>query len=376
MDDRNSTTSDGAPARPGAEQASEEGGGPGPADSRSAPLSNFGPPSALPFGQAPSFHPPAPPPFGETVPFHPPPPPPYGDGPASQPVPSYWQELPPDAGTWAAPGGGYFGATASLGAQHSRRRRALAGLAALFAAVCVAVSLVVALGGTDAQAAVINAVNSTMADKTAQATFTGTVESDGQTVIVNGTGDFDFTRSAVGLEVSANAEGQQVKTEELFIGGTLYVQTPGLAQAEPGKTWISVDLSALTNSTAAGSTGAIGSGGNPAANLQLLAQEGNTVTPLGSSTVDGVTVQGYAVTVNPAVINSQLAQDNLPSWMRQTLSNVNFGTTSFKVFIVSVGETIDFSDYGAPVDIQAPPPDQVLDFSQFAQKLAGAPAGS
>ena len=267
-------------------------------------------------------------------------------------------------------------------------------MAALFAAVCVAVSLVVALGGADAQAVVINAVNSTMADKTAQATFTGTVESDGQTVTVNGTGDFDFTRSAVGLDVSANAEGQQVKTEELFIGGTLYVQTPGLAQAEPGKTWISVDLSALTNSTAAGSTGAIGSGGNPAANLQLLSQEGNTVTPLGSSTVDGVTVQGYAVTVNPAVINSQLAQDNLPSWMRQTLSNVNFGTTSFKVFIdshgllrresitmqessnaqsVSVGETIDLSDYGAPVNIQAPPPGQVLDFSHFAPEALRKP---
>ena len=66
MDDRNSTTSDGAPARPGAEQASEEGPGPDPADSHSAPLSNFGPPSALPFGLAPSLHPPAPPPFGET----------------------------------------------------------------------------------------------------------------------------------------------------------------------------------------------------------------------------------------------------------------------------------------------------------------------
>ncbi len=158
---------------------------------------------------------------------------------------------------------------------------------------------------------------------------------------------------------------------------------------------MSLDLSSL-QSAGAQSSSTFSAGDNPTAMLRLLAQQGNTVVPLGSSTVDGTSVQGYAVTLDPAAIKAELANAKLPSWMTAALSQVDIERTSMKVYVdasgllrrvgfditesassakVDVDESLDFSDYGAPVSVSAPPADQVASFEQFIQQ-AQAAAGS
>jgi hypothetical protein len=273
------------------------------------------------------------------------------------------------------------------------RRSLLALVGAAAVAVVVVALLVVGGGGGNAGAVVVNAVNSTLGDKTAAITMEMHGSAGGQDVDLSGSGAVDFTSNAMKLGMTVPADGQQIQVQVIYVGNTVYVAVPGLGQLAPGKSWLSVDLSSVSPSAAAGSTGGLGAGGNPAAMLRLLAERGNTVKPLGASTLDGVSVQGYSVSVGQSALQSELASGDVPSWMRQAMSNVNLGALDFDVFVdgqgrlrresmsmqmsagsvpVSFTMALDFSDYGSPVDVSAPPAGQVLDMQQFLQQ---APQG-
>jgi hypothetical protein len=276
----------------------------------------------------------------------------------------------------------------------SQRRRVAALACSAGAVIALVVSAVLVFGGgSDAEAAVVNSISSTMADKTANITFTVSGNAGGQTVNATGTGSIDFTQNVMQLTLPISADGQQVTIQEVYVGNTLYENIPGLSQLEPGKSWISVDLSSIEKAAGQSSADTIN---NPAAMLQLLRQQGNTVTPLGASTVDEVSVQGYEVTITPAALRADLAKDNLPSWMRQAVESVSGGVEQVKVYVdgqgmlrrealslqMSLGSSplamtvsLDFSDYGGPVSVSAPPTDQVVSFQQFLQD-AQAAAGS
>ena len=276
------------------------------------------------------------------------------------------------------------------------RRRVVGGLAALVVVAGAAGAAVVVTGGKSAEAAVIDSVNSSMSDRTAHVSMNLAVTTPSATVTGSGTGGIDFSQSAMQLQLTAGVAGQQIQLQALYIAGTVYEQIPDLDQSIPGKSWISLDLSSPASAGSQGSS-TFGAGDNPTAMLHLLAQQGNTVVALGSSAIDGTPVQGYAVTLDPAVIRSELAQAKLPSWVSGALAQVNIGQTSMKVYVdgsgllrrigidiaesiassenVSVDESLDFSDYGAAVNVSPPPSDQVASFEQFLQE-AQAAAGS
>jgi len=347
----------------------------------------------------------APGPAASGVPFGPPP----SLGPASfgpPPAPAFTAPPPPpgsDAGPDAvapSPGGDFFsgyGYSATIPAPaRPRRRRLTAGLAAAGATVVLATSLVVVLGsGPDAQAAVLNAVNSTLAGKTAHLTLSMTASAGGASITASGTGSADFGRDAMALNTSMSAAGQQVALSEVIVGGTLYESIPGIDLIERGKSWVSADVSQFAQSATSGTGGALGASDDPLATLHMLAQQGNTVTPLGASDVDGVAVQGYAVTIDKGAIEKDLSGASIPSWLRQSLSGLDFSGFNVRVYVDDQGQlrreavdvamsvesqalsahaTIDFSDYGTPVDVSAPPADQVVSLQQFLQD-AGAVQG-
>jgi hypothetical protein len=268
-------------------------------------------------------------------------------------------------------------------------------VAALLCSVGAVVALVVSAvlvfgGGTSAEAAVLNAVNTTMADKTAHITLTVSANGDGQAINATGTGGIDFTQSAMQLQMPISVDGQQITLQEIYSGDTLYEGIPGLDQLEPGKSWLSLDLSSIVKAAGQDSTSVFN---NPAAMLRVLGQQGNTVTSLGASTVDDVSVQGYEVTISPAALRADLAKADLPSWMRQAMANVSPGVEHVKVYVDSQGllrrealniqmslgssplamtALVDFSAYGAPVSVSAPPADQVVSFQQFLQDAQAA----
>jgi hypothetical protein len=276
------------------------------------------------------------------------------------------------------------------------KRRLVTGVVVVLVAAAAGGFVLAGGGAKSAEAAVIDSVNSTMADRTAHVTMNLAVNTSSTTVSGTGTGDIDFGRNAMQLQLTVGLAGQQVQMQAVYVAGSVYEQVPGLGQLIPGKSWISLDLSSLAAASGQ-SAGALGTSNNPTAMLRLLAQQGNTVVSLGSSTIGDTPVQGYSVTLDPAAIRAKLAHADLPSWMTTALSQLNIQGTTLKVYVdgsgllrrfslnltetvastakVTVDESLDFSDYGATVNVTAPPPEQVVSFDQFLRD-AGAAGGT
>ena len=220
------------------------------------------------------------------------------------------------------------------------------------------------------------------------------VSADGTDISGSGAGSVDFSQNAMNMDMSMGAGGNQMDVQLVYLGGTIYEQIPGLDQLEAGKTWVSMDLSSVASTGALSGKNSLGLEGNPSEMLRMLAQQGNTAVAIGSSTVDGVSVQGYSVTMSASELQTQLGHGTLPGWVRQELSHLS-GDMVFKVYVdtegrlrqlaismaigangtnVTLSEQLDFSDYGTPVSVTAPPADQVVTFQQFVQDAAQSAA--
>jgi hypothetical protein len=273
--------------------------------------------------------------------------------------------------------------------KRTRRRRRLFGGLGLLGAVAIVVAVVASTvgSGSKADAALISAVNASLANKTAQLTESVSISADGQTIAATGSGSVDFTTNEAQVALHVNIKGSEQDETAIYDAGVVYEQLPQIAQLVPGKNWVSLDLSALSaqSSTSASPTSL---GSNPIAELHLLALQGNTVTALGSSSVNGVPVQGYSVTLS-STINSEIKGADLPDWMKQALSHVSSTSAVDKVYVngagqlsrnsftttesvsgttVTASQNADFTDYGAAVSISIPPANQVVPLTQFLQK--------
>jgi hypothetical protein len=323
--------------------------------------------------------------------------------PATPPAPAA-----PTNGTYAGVGQPSYGAAPAVPQSEAapapddpkrnrRRRRLFGGLGmGALVAIVIAVIVVVGTGGSGsnavADAAVVNAVNSSLANKTSHVTVTNSSSDDGQTIATTGSGSIDFTTNKAEIALHVNIKGTQLDETAIYDAGVAYEQLPQIAQLLPGKSWVSLDLTALNTTGTTGSTGS-SLGSSPIAELRLLALQGNTVTALGNSSINGVSVKGYSVTANPSTINSEIKNANLPDWMKQSLSQVTAASATAKVYVndsgqlartssattqtvsgstVTVSQTNDFTDYGAPVSIAIPPMSQVVPFTQFIQKAGQA----
>lgn len=317
-------------------------------------------------------------------------PPPVGEPLSAAPVTS--GDLPPGGagatfGEWDA-----FAASAPAASKAGSRRALFAVIAALVVVLAALGASIGLVGGTkNAEAEVIDSVNATLADHTAHVTMDVSGGAGGTAVSGTGTGAIDFTQNAMSLQATVGSGGQQVSLQEMYLGGVLYENVPGIDQLVPGKSWVSLDVSSLQQSLGQDPSN-VQAMGNPSLMLHMLAQQGNTVVPVGASSVDGVDVQEYSVTVDTARLKSRL--ENLPSWMQQALSQVRFGDVSMKVYVdgagllrrmtehvsmavasggtVSIDVSLDFSDFGVPVSVTAPPADQVVSMQEFLQAAQSA----
>jgi hypothetical protein len=271
-------------------------------------------------------------------------------------------------------------------------------LSVLVVVLLVAGALVIFGGGKSASAEVIDAVNSTLGDKTAQITLNESIGTANTALTGKGTGAIDFTHETLQLQMTVSADGQEVPIVADYLGSVIYEKVPGLDQITPGKSWISIDLSSLPSTSSPDPT-AQGVGDNPSVMLRMLAQQGNKVVALGPSTLDGVDVNGYAVTVTAANVSEELKNAGFPASVRRSLVGSKAQDINLKVFAdhsdllrsfefqttqstgssgpINVDETIGFSHYGTPVSVPPPPADQVVSFEQFLQAEAALakPAG-
>ena len=300
--------------------------------------------------------------------------------------------------TW--PNGIDFGAASDVASalpKKSWRGLAMVGTAVVLIAAIVGGVFLFGGSSSNADAAVIRAVDHALGGKTASVGATEQIATSGETINFSGNGSIDFTNNAFELNLSGAIDGQTLNVEALYLGGSIYEGFPQIAQLVPGKSWLSMNISSLTKEKENTSTSASALGSDPLATLETLAQQGNTVTPLGTSTVDGQSVEGYSVAINSSVVQKELNSASLPAWMKKAASRVTsvFGTE--KVFIdgttlvqmsldstansstagqVSINESLDFSNYGVPVTITAPPAGETMPFSQFLQLAKQAETSS
>ncbi|MHB8220953.1 MAG: hypothetical protein ACYDHU_11640 [Acidimicrobiales bacterium] len=237
-------------------------------------------------------------------------------------------------------------------------------------------------------------MSNTVASHTADVTITSSETVAGRTISFTGSGGIDFGDNAAELELSAQFLGQKFSEESISLGGTVYVNPPGVSTLFPGKSWMSIDLGTAATTPVGGappSASSDGMGDNPAGMLELLQQQGASVTPLGPSTVTGVPVQGYSVTFSPAQIQSLMEKAAVPAWMRNMLSALKVSGIDDHVYVdstghlrlvtmafsesvtgsqaVTVNQSIQLSRYGAPVSISAPPTNAVVPFQTFLGAL-------
>jgi Protein of unknown function (DUF2510) len=254
------------------------------------------------------------------------------------------------------------------------------------AAVVVAAVVTIGLGnGASAEASVTDAANTTLAGKTAHVSVRVTTSVRGESVTLSGTGSVNFADNSMQLEMPFESNGEQATLQEVFMGDILYESVPGISQVEPGKSWISVNFASLAKSSGDSSNDLLG---NPSVMLRLLRHGGNKVSPLVPSVIDGVACQGYSVTIDKARIRSEIANAQLPGWLRQALSNTGLVSANVKIYIdgqgllrrqttvtemalggsaVAASGTVDFSNYGLPVSVSTPPIDQVVSLQKFLE---------
>jgi hypothetical protein len=243
---------------------------------------------------------------------------------------------------------------------------------------------------------VVSSTQSTLAQRTADVTFGGSVSADGQDVPVNGTGQVDFDTNTFSATLSENVASTSIAVRELIASGQFYlgmtIDGQDMSQFTGGAHWASLSLPDQAGSSSLGATNV-----DPIGQLKSLEQKGATVTSLGTKTIDGTTVSGYSVTPSHQEIENNIQQEIQQNQMsaaqgQQLLQGSNLiGTFTSDVWIdgsglirqedtnvsggsagVNAKVTVSFQNYGTPVNIATPAPSDVVPYSQFLNDLKAA----
>jgi hypothetical protein len=233
-------------------------------------------------------------------------------------------------------------------------------------------------------AVVLAAAHSSAAQASADIRVVATATVDGKNLGIHGSGVVDMAHSAMQLDMTLSGvpalSGSSIST--VLLDGTSYVSYPGISTVLPGKSWISQPTSSATTSGVQVS--------NVSDMLKVLAAKGAVVERVGSDFIGTTPVTAYDVTLSPALIASQGSALGVPASdstaVQQMLSN---GGVTYRVDVDAADQirqlilhmtipasstspdgqeaiVVDFTNYGTPVSITAPPADQVATVQQFA----------
>jgi hypothetical protein len=215
----------------------------------------------------------------------------------------------------------------------------------------------------NADAAVVAAVDSALAGRSADIALSGSGSTAGNSFSMTGTGAIDFTQNALQVSVDAAAGAQHVSEQIVYLNKVIYVGLgSAIGQIVPGKSWVSLNLSQLSSTGGASSLG-LGNtlGSDAAAALSALRQAGNAATDLGSSTVDDVRVEGYSVQITNLNLGYKVFVDSAGQLVRLT-TDVNETLAGQSLTETA---TMDFSNYGTPVSVTPPPAGDVAPLPSF-----------
>lgn len=238
---------------------------------------------------------------------------------------------------------------------------------------------------------VSSAADAAAAAKTARISGEMDIAVAGRNITAPISGAIDFQNQAADLKVdlSGMAGGLMSGAMEIrMVDGSMYMNMgallgPRASSLLHGRDWIGIDLKAM--GAQAGGTQ------NPADMLQSLRGAGD-VELVGHSRIDGVEVDHYRADIDlqkaiaklPEKYRAQAEQgmkmfggsfpadvwidhDGLP---RRFAVDIDLGSKG------SLKEQVDYTDYGAPVTVVAPPADQVQSMDDFTRASSGAAANA
>lgn len=239
----------------------------------------------------------------------------------------------------------------------------------------------------------------TIAQGTAHLELTETVQIGDQTVEITAQGALDFAEgdSQLTLALPEGAGELEIRS----IGSTLYLKAPPEAAAALGggdTPWISIDLA----QAGMGQLGSALGGGlptqNPGQMFGFLAGISGELQEVGTETIGGVETTHYSATVDLAALAQ--AQGTGGAEATAALEEL-LGTSTLPVDVWIDGENLirqvkmvipisgqgeipggqvslvqTLSEFGAPVDITAPPADQVTDITaELVEQISEVPSG-
>jgi predicted small secreted protein len=244
--------------------------------------------------------------------------------------------------------------------------------------------------GVSATKLIASSADKAAAAKTARISGEVTVEVRGErkTMPIDGALDFRTGAFEFGYDMSSLGVpgGQDAKIQARMVDGTMYMSFgdllagelgEGLSSALGGKSWVKLDLASL----GLGSTGAGGGLGdaNPGGTLESLRGAGD-VKRIGSEKVRGADTTHYRVTIDPEKALAEVPAEQRAR-VQENLGKLG-GPIPVEVWIdgdgqarkitmnvdaagAKVSTTIEYFDFGAKVDVNAPPADEVIDFSEL-----------
>lgn len=221
-------------------------------------------------------------------------------------------------------------------------------------------------------------------------------DASGADIRFGGSGVQDFVGKRAALTVE-DPGGQRI--EQRLIGTTMYIKVPEQAKGSPalaGKTWLKTDLEKAAQSAGIGSSGA-GTGGDPSQMLQMLGSVSNEVTEVAREDVRGVGTTHYRAVVDLTKASTQ--QGNTPAEAARLKQLLGTSTMPVDVWVDGEGlarrmqfqmpvpkaaagqsgmrdakmmATVEYSDFGTPVDVQEPPATQTADASALGSGGSGS----
>lgn len=228
---------------------------------------------------------------------------------------------------------------------------------------------------------VLAAAVSGTATQTARIAITTSIQATGMSLSFTETGEFDFANSRGMLTMSA-----PIDMTELFVPPYVYIKYSGATGGSlpHGKTWIKLDTGSIDSVTTMS-----GIGGSPADLLASLTAIAGSERIIGATTIRGVPVTEYQVNVDPAKMAAKVSGAERAG-LAQFAASFGKGSTPVDVWVdhqnlvrqvrLSLAEpglseapsadgkmglvlSLDFYDFGVPVQVSAPPAAQVASLS-------------
>ncbi|WP_298988779.1 hypothetical protein [uncultured Pseudokineococcus sp.] len=219
-----------------------------------------------------------------------------------------------------------------------------------------------------AAAAVAEALGASQEAGSGSFDFSSRTSAGGQVVTATGQGAFDSAAQTLEVRLSSQLPGQgEVALDLRQVDGSVYVSgLPG----QPPDRWVQASLQEL-----GASSGPLG-GADPSQQLRLLEQVGDDVEEVGPADVDGTATTHYAGTVDLEAAAAAAQQEGAdPEQLRSQYEQLGLSSVPFDLYVgpdglpvrmatsvetssggqqVSSTSTVDFSDWGADVVVEAP----------------------